>query len=313
MEKENIIAVDLGASNLRIALITQKGEIQKISKVPSLHDGPEAILDQIINGISDLITTEEIDSALGIGISVAGPIDIGEGSVILTNFDNKHVLITQPILERFKKKVVLMNDSNAAVLAEKYFGLGKESENVVYITISTGIGGGAIVDGNLLLGANGSAGEVGAFLVDGEYSLPCSCGCINHWEAYASGKNVSNFFKAWTERNNLSVEKDYSDVFKIFAEVNNGDELALKFMKEYGKINAKGIANVMAAYNPELIILGGGIAINHSIDVINGILENLEVFDKYLRCPVIKVTELGDENCLLGIAAATIHSKETYL
>lgn len=313
MEQEKVIAVDLGASNLRIALVTNKGEILKISKVPSIHDGAEEIINQIINGISDLITEEEIELALGIGISVAGPIDIEEGSVILTNFDNKHVLITQRIIERFKKKVVLMNDCNAAVLAEKYYGAGKESENLVYITISTGIGGGAIVDGNLLLGANGSAGEVGAFSIDSGYNLICGCGGMNHWEAYTSGKNVPNFFKAWAEKNNLTVERDYSDVFKIFAEVNNGDEMALKFMKEYGKINAKGISNIIAAYNPDLIVLGGGIAVNHSIDILNGILENIELFDKYLSCPTIKVTELGDENCLLGIAAATIHSRETYL
>ena len=203
-----------------------------------------------------------------------------------------------------------MNDANAAALAEKYFGLGEKTDNLVYITISTGIGGGAIVDGSLLLGANGSAGEVGAFSIDNGFDLVCGCGGINHWEAYSSGKNISNFFKAWAKRNNYAIEKDYSDVFKIFEEAENQDNLALKFMDEYGKVNAKGIANIIAAYNPSLVILGGGISINHSEIIISGIIKNS---NRFLNFPEIKVTNLGDENCLLGVVAATLHGKQGYL
>lgn len=310
MENKNIIAVDLGASNLRVALVTDSGEILKISKTPTIHDSAGIILKQIIDEINSLINEEEMESALGIGISVAGPISINEGSVVLTNFNNKHVFVTEPIKKEFNKKVVLMNDANAAALAEKYYGLGRETDNLVYITISTGIGAGAIVDGSLLLGEDGSAGEAGHFNIDGQYNLLCGCGGVNHWEAYSSGKNIPIFFKAWAEKNNYSYEKDYSDVFKIFNEVNNNDELALKFMNEYGKINAKGIANIIAAYDPELIILGGGVSINNPEIIIGGIINNS---DNSLKLPEIKVTELGDGNSLLGIAAATIHSRQDYL
>ena len=313
MDSKNIIAVDLGASNLRIALITKSGEILKNSKTPTIHGSESTILKQIIDGINNLLKKEEIESASVIGISVAGPIDTNKGSVILTNLNNKNILITEPLQSKFKKKVVLMNDANAAVLAEKYFGAGKNFDNLVYVTISTGIGGGAIIDGELLLGATGSAVEIGHFYIDECYNLKCSCGGANHWEAYCSGKNIQNFFRVWAKKNNYPSEKDYSDVFKIFSEAENGDKLALQFMKEYGKVNAKGILNIIAAYNPSLIILGGGIPINHQDAILSNIKIGIENHNDFFMLPEIKITELGDENCLLGIAAATIHNKQTCL
>jgi glucokinase len=255
-----------------------------------------------------------IRSVCSIGIGSIGPIDISNGTIIGTpNLPFEEIPITQPLQEVFEVPIGLLNDCTAAVLGEYTFGAGKGIENLAYITLSTGIGGGAIVDGHLLIGKNGNAVEVGHITIDPTSPLSCSCGSPGHWEAYASGKNIPNYMK------NILIDEFgdcfLSDISKekinrintktLFEAANKGDKIALKFLEELGKINAVGFANVVNAYDPELITVGGSIALYNP----NLILEPIQKYiDRHLlnEKPRIIITPLGEEIVLYGALAKSM-------
>ena len=129
----------------------------------------------------------------GIGVASIGPLDLKRGGIASpANLPYRFIPLVKPLEEASGSKVALMNDANAAVLGERRFGAGKEHPDLVFITLSTGIGGGAIVDGHLLIGKDGNAAEIGHMVVDSEERLTCGCGRRGHWEAYCSGRNLPN-------------------------------------------------------------------------------------------------------------------------
>ncbi len=190
---ERVIAVDLGGTNVRVALVSETGGIIKKIVVRTKTEGSSqlVIADDITEKIRQLTSPEERKEIRGIWISSAGPIDLREGLLLNPpNISFPSIPLVQPIRESLSLPVYLINDCRAGVLGETCFGAGKGCENVVYITISTGIGGGAVINGKLLLGRDGNASEIGHFCVDTRYSIRCGCGNYGHWEGYASGKNI---------------------------------------------------------------------------------------------------------------------------
>jgi len=301
--KSLAIAVDVGGTNLRTAIIDGKGKIVAKNVVRTARRGKsgQVVADQVIEEIWKLIGREGVKKYKGIGVSIAGPIDYGCGaSINPPNMNFSYVPIIGPLKKAFRLPVNLSNDCNAAVLGEKYFGAGKKFENLVYITMSSGIGGGAIVNGNLLLGKDGSAAEIGHITVDTEYNLLCSCGKgRGHWEAYASGNNLPKFFKIWAKGKNLETEFP-SKTKDIFEAARKGNKNVLRFMEELGKINGRGMSNVIAAYDPEVIVLGGAVALNNFDIIVKYALPNI---DKFLKIPKIIKSPLGENAPLLGAAA----------
>jgi glucokinase len=198
-----------------------------------------------------------------------------------------------------KLPVYLINDGNASVLGEKFYGSGKRCKNLVYVTLSSGIGGGAIINNNLLLG-RGNALEIGHMVIDKDCKLRCGCGKKGHWEAYCSGNNIQNFLRIWLRKGRLPNK--YSDVYKIFDCAKKGDKTILKFLKEVGRLNAIGFANLINLFDPELITIGGGIALNNKSFVLNPIKKYLKdyVFNKI---PKIEITKLGDDVAIYGCMA----------
>ncbi|HQN92047.1 MAG TPA: ROK family protein, partial [Methanoculleus sp.] len=197
-----VIAVDLGGTNLRAALVDSDANIlaHEIVPTPGAGRSGEMITDAIMARVETLLTLPEGKDALAIGVASVGPLDLGRGCVINSpNIAFPLVEIVEPLRERFGRAVFLINDARAGVLGERWIGAARGSENAVYITLSTGIGGGAVVNGSLLLGKDGNAGEIGHIPVDTRYNLICGCGFAGHWEAYASAKNIPTFFAAWQE------------------------------------------------------------------------------------------------------------------
>ncbi|TSA44565.1 ROK family protein [bacterium] len=168
--------------------------------------------------------------------------------------------------------------------------------------MSSGIGGGAIVNNCLLLGKDGNAAEIGHMHVGSEYNLKCSCGKgRGHWEAYASGNNIPKFFRAWAKsRHSMPKAAD------IFDAARKKNKTALRFMEELGKINGRGLSNVIAAYDPEIIVLGGAVALNNG-DLVLKYANNY--IDKFLRWPKLEITSLGENAPLLGAAASVFHNR----
>ena len=304
MEKNIAVAIDLGATNIRMALVSKDGKILKKIKEKTPKTGTSGIViaEQIKNMLYSLAAKEDILKLAGIGIGSIGPLDLTKGAVVNTpNLPFKFIPLAKPLKKEFSLKVALFNDCRAGVWGEKHFGAGKEKENLVFITISTGIGGGAIVNGHLLLGKDGNAGEIGHIIAETKYNFPCRCKKGHgHWEACASGNNLARFFNFWLRKNKNKKKFNFAEAKDIFSAATGGNQTVLKFLDEIGRISARAVSNIIVAYNPELITIGGSVALNNPEYVLNPIKKYIE---HYLAVPEIIITPLGDDPVLLGAAA----------
>jgi len=281
IKKDLAIAIYLGASNLRVSLISKKGKFLKYLKTKTPQKGNSGIVitKKIISLIESLLDDKSKKEIARIGINSIGPLDYESQKVLDSpNIPFKNIPLAKPLKEYFNLPVYLSNDCSSAVWGEKIFGTGEEYKNLVYITISSGIGTGAIVDNHLLGGHNHNAAEVGHFIVDTKYNLLCGCKKgYGHWESYCSGNNLPHFFKYWLKFNKIKRKYPINTSSDIFALAGKADKIVLKFVEEIGQINARGISNVIVAYNPEI--------------------------DKYLAPPKIIITPLKENVTLLGAAA----------
>lgn len=306
--KLSYVAIDIGATYIRVATGNHTGLIKKLMEPTETRQGPMGVSKQIIRLIDSL--TEEEPSSIGIGS--VGPINQELGVITNTpNYPFKDIPIEEPLIDRYKVPVTMVNDCTAAVRGENYFGAGEGLDNLVYVTISTGLGGGAIVDGNLLIGKDGNAVEVGHFTIDPESDVVCGCGCRGHWEAFCSGKNIPVYaekllkglnWKSGSLYNLVKGDPHKLQVKTIFDAAKNGDQYAKLIVKEIGAKNAIGFANIVNAYDPELITIGGSIALNNPRLILDPIKENIS---KYTinRVPEIRITLLGEDAVIIGALA----------
>ncbi len=302
-----VIAVDLGATNLRAALIDSDATIlaHTATSTPTTGASGGVITAAISSLVESLLATVEAGRVVAIGVASAGPLDISRGWV--TNSPNiafPVVEITRPLSERFGLPVALINDARAGIVGERWAGAARDSDNAVYVTLSTGIGGGVVANGHLLLGASGNAGEIGHIFVDTRYNLTCGCGHRGHWEGYASARHVPRFFAAWQEEADIwQVAFDATSTRAIFEAVRTEDPVALAFMDALGQVNARGISTLIVAYDPEVIVLDGPLARYYGEVVIR----HAEPYiDRFLTLPRIVISSLAGRAPLLGAAACAL-------
>jgi len=210
-----------------------------------------------------------------------------------------------------------MNDCNAAVLGEQAFGAGRGVANLFYVTLSTGLGGGAIVDGHLLNGKDGNAPEIGHVTIDPNSELVCGCGCRGHWEAYCSGANIPNLARLILRGRSIvgsllhdTAGGDMSGLTAeaIYSAASMGDPTAVEIVEEVGRVNAVGFGDIVNAFDPELITVGGSVALNNPELVLRPIMAGI---DRHLinRRPEIRVTPLGEDIVLYGGLVLAIMAK----
>jgi glucokinase len=300
----HVAAVDLGATHARVGIVDSKGTVCAFSQndVGELSECVE-IQTLIYDMISDLVTKTGI-SPKAIGISTAGPVDLKTGSIIGSpNMKCDRIFLTEPLKENFGIPVNMMTDCKAGALGEYYFGGGKNAGTLVYLTFSTGIGAGVIENGKLLSGSNGNASEVGHFLVDTTWNLSCGCGGIGHWEAYSSGTGIPKFFQTWCEKSTEYAPTPLMTAGQILYAAEMGSPLCLSFCDELAKINGSGLSSVIAAYNPDLIILDGPVAGNYPSLIAKKMTEHV---DHYLPIPEIRISTLEGKAPLLGAASLAL-------
>ncbi|MEM2848694.1 MAG: ROK family protein, partial [Candidatus Bathyarchaeia archaeon] len=254
------IAVDLGATNTRVATGTAKGEfIARVSARTNLFEGAEAISLQIVSMVRRLQDEAGLDAGdmVGIGVGAFGPQDPMRGGIVRpANAPYEFIPVRKPLEDAFKVPVEVYNDCVISVIGEKFYGLGRSVDNVVFITISTGIGAGVYVDRRLLLGKDGNAHEIGHIVVDCERRLVCGCGKRGHWEAYCSGRNIPNFVKLIIEAKNKFEDFKSSYLWKASNGSLNGvtaksvydgakmdDKLCMEMVESIGVLNAMGVAS----------------------------------------------------------------------
>ena len=314
-----VLAVDLGATYVRVAIASCDGKIVSKAKERVVREGREdAIAKQIIKMYENLIEKIGKVTINKIAIGSIGPLDMRKGIIINPpNLPFEKIVLKDPLKEYFKANVLILNDAVSAAWGEKHFGLGRNVENLAYVTLSTGIGVGVIVNGKLLLGKDGNAHEMGHAVVNYDSPFKCGCGRIGHWEAYASGRNIPRFAKylaqtRFKELLNKSILKskivnNTLETRDVFEAAKKNDSLALKIIDELGKVNASGFANVINAYDPELITVGGAITLSNPKElVIDPMLKYLDMF-VVNRVPKIEITKLGDDIVLYGAIAVAIN------
>ena len=305
-----LIGVDLGGTNVRVAFGDSTGKIiSRLAEKSDKNSGPMGIARQITRMISSLKLAGKFHSVV---LGCAGPLDLEDGSVVHSpHLGYDRIPVVKPLCEALQVPVHLMNDCVAAAVGEKEIGDRSRCSNLVYVTISSGIGAGVFVDDNLLIGKDGNAHEVGHMTLDYSAQLRCGCGKKGHWEAYCGGANASRFIDLQlSSRNRTEFESSLlyelcgGETGKLsskdlFESARKCDSLSLEIVEEMGRLNAIGFANITNAYDPELIIVGGAIPLAHSDLVLEPIKR---LIGQYClnRTPDIRLTELGEDAVLRG-------------
>jgi glucokinase len=324
MNKRLAIGVDVGGTNVKIVLGNETGQIlTKVSEKTEKNKGPEGVSNQIIEMIHSLQKEDpEAKKAIGVGIGSAGPLDLKKGGLMKpTNIPFDFVPLVEPLKDALKLPTYLLNDCAAAVVGEKHFGAGKRHNNVVYITISTGIGGGVYVDDHLLTGKDGNAHEIGHFTIDSDGRLQCGCGKRGHWEAYCSGRGIPNYVRLLVEEKKpqelmgslllKAVNKDLSQLIAktIFDAAKAGDPLSISIVEKIGILNAIGFACVIDAYDPSIITVGGAVALNNADLVIATIKKHIGDHARN-RLPEIFLTPLGEYVVAFGALSMVFYQDD---
>ena len=313
MEKKYVVGVDLGGTKIYTALVDLDGNIIKEKTVETLaHEGEQAVMGRIIDTID--YVTEGTDKNLikSIGIGSPGPLDVKNGIIIEnSNLPFKNFAIVKTIKEKYDLPTYLDNDANVATLGEFMFGAGKGTENMVFITASTGIGGGAVLNGKLFRGSTGNALEVGHITVSTE-GPRCGCGNIGCAEALGSGTAIGKRAKEAVLSNVETSLKNYEDVTakEVFIEAANGDRVAKNILKSSLTYLGIAVANTITNFDPEKVVIGGGVVNGGDIviDTIRKVVEERCMSTFVANCTVEKAV-LGGKAGVLGAAALAITEK----
>jgi len=263
------IGIDLGGSKILTALVSTQGEILT-RDYQATPKGVTTVIQVILNSVNRTLAPADLPftrlSAIGIG--AAGITNTETGIVVTSpNLPDWHNVPLRDIIEReANKKTFLTNDAKAAALGELYFGAGQGVHNFVYVTIGTGIGGAIVINGELYSGVIGAAGEVGHMTIDANGPL-CHCGNRGCWEALASGFALTREAKLQIQRGVSTSILHYAngDVTEVTAKMiqtaaEHGDTIAKGLIAQTGYHLGIGLANLINILNPELIIIGGGLA-----------------------------------------------------
>lgn len=262
--KKYVIGIDLGGTKISTALSTFEGEVVKNVVVPTeAKDGEKAVIDRIIGTVKTVLTEASIstDEVEAIGIGSPGPLDAKAGTIISTpNLPFKNYNVVQPIKDVFNVPVYLDNDANVAAIGEYMFGAGKGKENIVYFTVSTGVGGGAVLNGNIYRGNTCNALEIGHMTV-APNGPRCNCGNVGCLEAMSSGTAIG---KRGLEAVSTNVEtslRKYEKItsYEVFKEAEAGDQVCKDIVEEALTYLGIGVANAVSIFDPEMIIIGGGV------------------------------------------------------
>jgi glucokinase len=319
-----LCGVDLGGTKLAAALYTQGGELAAKEMV---HDHADKDGDGIVLAMANLVKTllkgagVTLSDLLGIGVAVAAHVNFKEGKIITTsNF--AHTITDFPVVEKMSAllpgvKIVMDNDANAQGYGEYKFGAGKGYNSLVFVTVSTGIGGGIVLNGRTHRGRSGTAGEVGHSIIDLDSDIQCTCGNYGCTMALASGLFFPDLYRYFLkkgikstigvteetagEMNGPAVKKGWED----------GDPVCAAIVEQSAVAVGAQLFNIFSMLDPELVILGGGLMalgetyrqrirdefLSHTHKMMIGEME-------------IKLAETGVDACLVGAAALVLEQQE---
>lgn len=316
MDKSYVIGIDLGGTKISGALAGLDGKVISQYTLPTnAAEGEAPVLNRIISVIETVIEDahKNTNDIKAIGIGSPGPLDAKKGIIITTpNLPFKNFKLVEPIKEKFGIPTYLDNDANVAAIGENVFGAGKGTENMVFVTVSTGVGGGAIINGKIYRGNTCNALEVGHMTLEKD-GPRCNCGNYGCAEALASGTAIGKRAKEAVAGDEETSLKNYKDVtsYEVFQEAKKGDKVAIKILDTCLNYLGICVANIITSFDPEMVIIGGGVSKGGDI-----VFEKVEevvkerCFDTMAASCKIVPAGLGTDAGVIGaVALAIMESK----
>jgi glucokinase len=300
------LGIDIGGTNTVFGFLTRQGRLLERTVIPTrAWEGGERLMDRICDQATTMLKAAPAQ-VRGIGVGSAGQIDPATGSVRFAN-ENLPGWTGMPIRERLEAATGLLtvvgNDANVAALGEQQFGAGAGVQNLVCITLGTGVGGGIITDGRMLLGHLGAGGELGHIIIQAG-GAPCPCGLEGCLEAYASAtaivRRTREALAAFPESQLAGLEPLTAKA--VFTAAAAGDALGEQILEETARYLAVGLASIINLLDPELILVGGGVSLAGEpfLDKIRAHLEGWPMTRGRSR---LGLCALGDDAGVIGAGA----------
>lgn len=300
------IAVDIGGTRMRAACYRPGSHTPVRLERISTRAAGEKPLERLKMLVASVWPSDE--PVLSIGVAAPGPLDPFTGEVLeAPNIPGwVNLPLRRELEERFETPVVLGNDANLAALGEWRFGAGQGHLNLVYLTISTGIGGGVICDGHLLIGQRGLAAELGHITVDTDGPM-CGCGQRGHLEAVAAGPAISAWVQSQIEQGAQSVLTGRAPLTaeQVAAAAREGDSLSQAAFRRAGNFIGHAVADYLHIFNPSIVIFGGGVSQSGDLllDPVRKAIPERVLSTHYLDNLQIVTAQLGDQAGLMGALA----------
>lgn len=304
-----IYGIDIGGTTVKMGLFDEKGDmLEKWEIVTRKENNGENILPDIVKSIKEKNTEKSIetDDILGIGMGVPGPIT-EDGRVLKCANLGWGIFSVADEMSKLTgvEKVKVGNDANVAALGEQWRGGGRGFDNIVMVTLGTGVGGGIIMDGKILTGENGAAGEIGHITVNPKETLTCGCGCKGCLEQYSSATGVIRMAKERLEASDKPSElrKFAADEIggkEVFDAYKAGDELAAEAVNEFAIYLGMGLGNVASVVDTQAFVIGGGLSKNGPvvIDIVKEQYKKNVMFA--LKNTEFRLAELGNDAGMYG-------------
>lgn len=321
------VGIDLGGTGIKAGVVSPEGEVFGRQSLPTPLNGPQAGITALIQAARNAIQASGIPQKriIAVGVGTPGVLDPKNG--LVREAANLPDWINVPLKEQLSKGLELpirvMNDANAAALGEIQFGVGRGVSDLVLLTLGTGVGGGLVIGGKVLEGSRGLAGELGHMRIEMSRPRPCGCGHFGCLEAYVGAKHLlKRMYEALADdiqEASLLHEKAKSGlnslggnngagltVEDMFQAADEGDGIMLRLVEETALALAAGIGNLLHAFNPEMVVLAGGVAQAPTLK--EKIIEFLPDFAlrAYLEGLRVETSQLNQDAGILGAAAAAL-------
>ena len=300
--------VDLGGTTVKMGLFQESGELLDKWEIKTRTENQgEAILPDIVESLKQKISEKGIDKEdiIGCGMGVPAPVT-AEGIVQNTaNLGWGYKEVKRELEELIGLKVEIGNDANVASLGEMWLGGGRGHQNMIMATLGTGVGGGIIINGKSVVGSHGAGGEIGHLCVKYDEIESCGCGNKGCLEQYASATGIARLARKRLEKDEAETVLRNAEVLtakEVFDAVKEGDKVAIEIAEEFGRYLGYAMANLAAACDPSIIVIGGGVskAGNILLDFIQKPFKERAFFSN--KETIFTLAELGNDAGICGAA-----------
>lgn len=267
MAKRIFVGIDLGGTNIKTGICDEEGHLLKVSEgATEAHLGTDQVLDNIVAYARKIVEESEYswDQVEGVGAGIPGFMDVEEGRITFSpNLPLNDVPVRRILEEKLGKRVVIANDANVAALGESWSGAGKGKPIIVAYTLGTGVGGGIVIDGNILQGSSGMGGELGHMAVVPDLeAIQCNCGQTGCLETVSSATGIVRMADDAVKRGDRTMLADLPQITAkdVFDAAKAGDETAHRIVQRAAFYLGKSMALVATVINPNRFIIGGGVS-----------------------------------------------------